>query len=163
MKKIQAKKITHENFSAYGKIASFTEPTGFCFTGEIHQFFPDRVIFETARNIALSPLTVKKTEKMIISQMEMHNTTAEGMLCLNADVVIHVAPPTVGHPNTDDAEAFIVPKGTAVQINTGVWHLAAIPVDQEVAHIMILLPERIYANDCLVVDLKEEEKFEIEL
>ncbi len=163
MKTIKAKKITCENFAPYGKITSVLEPTGFNFAGETHQFYPDRIVFQTASNIALSPLKVKKPEKVCISQMEMHNTTAEGLLCLNADVVIHVAPPVKDYPNTDEAEAFIVPKGTAVQINTGVWHLAPIPVNQEEANILIILPERIYANDCLVVDLKKTDQFAIEI
>lgn len=160
---IKAKPLTHENFATYGTFASITDPQGFCFAGELHKFYPDRVIFPFPESMALSPLTVKKPEKILITQMESHNTTQEGMICLNADVVMHVAPPTANAPNTEQAEAFIVPKGTVVQIKTGVWHLAAIPIDQPMAQIMILLPERIYANDCLVVDLEEEDQFVIEL
>lgn len=163
MKTVKAKQITYENFAPYGKITSIAEPTGFNFAGETHQFYPDRMIFETESNLALSPLKVKRPEKILISQMEMHNTTAEGLLCLDADIVIHVAPPIKNYPNTDEAEAFIIPKGTAVQINTGVWHLAPIPVDQAEANVLILLPERTYANDCLVVDLKEADQFTIEI
>ncbi len=160
---IKAKAITQENFAPYGSFTSIADPQGFYFAGEIHKFYPDRVIFPFPDSIAISPLVVEKPETILITQMEMHNSTQEGMLCLDADVVMHVAPPVPNMPNTEDAEAFLIPKGTFVQIKTGVWHLAAIPVDKKTAHIMIILPERIYANDCTVVDLPKRDQFIIEV
>lgn len=44
--------------------------------------------------IAFSPLVVRKPEKMIVLMAEFHNTTGEGVLCLDDDVVLHVAPPS---------------------------------------------------------------------
>ena len=60
-------------------------------------------------------------------------------------------------------EAFLVPKGTMVCLKTGTWHLSAIPVNKELAHVLIVLPERIYNNDCIVVDYPQGEHIEIEL
>ena len=60
-------------------------------------------------------------------------------------------------------EAFIVPKGTLVCLNLGVWHLSAMPLNKETAHVLIVLPERIYLNDCIVVDYPEEKWVQIEL
>ena len=61
----------------------------------------------------------------------------------------------------EKTEAFIVPKGTLVKLNTGVWHLAALPVHNDVLHVMIILPERVYANDCTVCDYPEDRQVEI--
>ena len=76
--------------------------------------------------------------------------------------MIHAAPPTKD-PVPQLTEAFVVPKGTVVKLNTGVWHLAPMPVEEDVVHVLIVLPERVYANDCFVVDYPEEDWIEIEL
>lgn len=56
-----------------------------------------------------------------------------------------------------------MPKGTIVQLKTGVWHLAALPINKEQVHVLIVLPERIYMNDCTVVQYTEEDQIEIVL
>ena len=56
-----------------------------------------------------------------------------------------------------------MPKGTAVRLNPGVWHLAALPVNLEEGHVLIVLPERTYKNDCVVVDYPEADWVKIEL
>ena len=99
---------------------------------------------------------------MIVSKAEYHNTTQEGILCLDDDVVIHVAP-AGKEPVPELTEAFVVPKGTLVRLHTGTWHLSAMPINKDVAHVLIVLPERIYFNDCIVVDYPEEDWVEIEL
>ena len=68
--------------------------------------------------IAFSPLVVNKGE-MLVTQAEYHDTTCEGVLPLDDDVVIHVAP-TTKEPVPELTEAFIVPKGTMVKLNVGV-------------------------------------------
>ena len=44
----------------------------------------------------------------------------------------------------------------AVSIRPGVWHHAPFALDTDCANVLILLPERIYANDCTVVELAPE-------
>lgn len=39
--------------------------------------------------------------------------------------------------------------------------MAALPIHKEKAHVLIVLPERIYMNDCTVVQYSEEQQFEI--
>ena len=55
----------------------------------------------------------------------------------------------------------IVPKNTLVLINTAIWHLAPLPVNEDKLAAMIVLPECTYINDCTVVDLPEDQQFEI--
>ena len=160
MKTIKAKPITAENFSYYGQFTDVLNPTGY----SLGDFFHDRVKMNVAgdHTIAFSPLTVHKEEPRIVKAAEYHNTTQEGILCLDDDVILHVAPPSTG-PVPELTEAFIVPKGTLVCLNLGVWHLAAMPLHEETAHVLIVLPERIYKNDCIVVDYPEESWVQIEL
>ena len=54
-----------------------------------------------------------------------------------------------------------VPKNTLVKMNAAIWHLAPLPANNDKLTAMIILPECTYANDCTVVDLKEDEQFEI--
>jgi ureidoglycolate lyase len=63
----------------------------------------------------------------------------------------------------EKTEAFIIPKGTLVKLNTGVWHLSPYPIHERVLHLMIIMPERVYGNDCVVCDFPEAEHLEIVL
>ena len=160
MRQIKAQKLTHEAFSKYGTFYDLVHPTG----NALGAFFNDKVTLPVGGEVpvAFSSLEMEKPEKMIVDAAEFHNYTGEVLLPLDDDVVIHVAPPTK-EPVPELTEAFIVPKGTVAKLNTGVWHLAPLPINEAKAHILIVLPERIYANDCTVVDYKEEDQIEIVL
>jgi ureidoglycolate lyase len=54
-----------------------------------------------------------------------------------------------------------VPRGTFVTLNAGVWHHAPFPHGANVVNMVIVLPERTYANDCLVVPLSKKEQVKI--
>ena len=157
MKTIKALPITHENFRPYGTFASMLDPKGNGFPGDA-TFYPDQVELNVqgGRPVTFSPLTVKKPERMIVTQAEYHNYTGEGVFVIDDDAVIHVAPPSNHVIVPELTEAFIVPKGTLVKLNTGVWHLAALPVHNDLLHVMIILPERVYANDCMVCQYPED-------
>ncbi len=163
MKKIKAMPITHENFAPFGQFYTMDKPKGYALCGELHSFYPDRLTADCNHRVGYSPITVKKPEKMIITQQEYHTTTWEMILPLNDDMILHVAPASAGTPVTDLAKAFIVPKNTIVKMNSAIWHLAPLPANKDELNAIIILPECTYANDCTVVDLKDDEKFEIEL
>ena len=160
MRTIQAKPITVEGFQAYGVFTDLMNPTGY----SLGDFYQDRLRMSVSGNMqmAFSPLLVRKPDRMIVDSAEFHNTTQEGILCLDDDVVLHVAP-AGKEPVPELTEAFLVPKGTMVCLNTGVGHLSAIPVNKETAHVLIVLPERIYNNDCVVVQYPKEQQMEIVL
>lgn len=163
MRTIKAEPLSYETFAPFGTFSSMTEPGGYALQGEIHQFFPDRMSESYTSRVAFSPILVKKPDVMKITAVEYHNTTPEMILPLNDDMIIHVAPASAGTPLPEFTKAFIVPKGTLVKINTAIWHLAPLPVHVDELQAMIILPESTYALDCAVVELKEEEQFEIVL
>lgn len=158
MRQIKAKQITAENFKEFGSFTDLLNPTGY----SLGDFYQDRLKMHNSGSMqtAFSPLLVHKPEKMIVTTAEYHNYTQEGVLCLDDDVIVHVAP-AGKDPVSELTEAFLVPKGTMVLLNTGVWHLSAIPVNKETAHVLIVLPERTYFNDCVVVEYPEENWVEI--
>jgi len=158
MRKIVARLITIEGFAPYGSYTNVLNPSG----NHLGDFYNDPVLLPVSgdMSIAFSPLVSRKPERIIVSEAEYHNTTGEGILLLDDDAVIHVAPPGKD-PVPELTEAFIVPKGTIVKLNVGVWHLAPIPVNNEIMHVMIVLPERVYANDCTVVQYALDDQIEI--
>ncbi len=163
MKKIQAVPITKENFAPFGQFYNMADPQGYALCGELHQFFPDRMNADSNHRVGYSPILVKKPERMIITQQEYHTTTWEMILPLNDDMILHCAPASAGAPVGHLSQAFIVPKNTLVKMNAAIWHLAPLPATKEQLTAMIILPECTYANDCTVVDLPEDQQFEIEL
>lgn len=165
MRKIKAVPISVENFRPYGSFVNALEPEGNCFPGEESCFYPDPVTLSVSgrEQIAFSPLTVNRPDRMEVTKAEYHDWTGEGILFLDDDAVMHVAPPSKREVVPQKTEAFIVPKGTLVKLNTGVWHLSPYPVHNDVLHLLIVMPERVYANDCILCDFPQEEYLEIEL
>lgn len=163
MYKIKAQKLTVEGFSKFGSFIDMIAPEGYSLDGDYHKFFRDRVrTFCPTMPLAFSPLVCKK-RPLIIDASEYHNYASEILLPIDDDVIIHAAPASAKVIEPDQFEAFIVPKGTLVAFNIAVWHLAPIPMHNDWAHCMVALPERTYANDCIVVNLNDEQKIEIEL
>ena len=111
-------------------------------------------------SMGFSPIAVRKDER-IVKMAEYHTTTWEGIVALDDDMIIHVASASAGTPVPELTKAFIVPKGHMVKINAAIWHLCPLPVNNDVLHAMIILPECTYANDCTVVEFEEKDWFKI--
>ncbi len=160
MRQIKAEKLTVEGFAPFGSFSCITEPKG----NHLGDFYNDQVIFPVSGSmpVAFSPLVIHKPSKMVVTTAEYHNTTGECIVTIDDDVVLHVAPPS-SSPVPELTKAFVVPKGTVVQMKTGVWHFACLPVNLKTAHVLIILPERIYKNDCVVVEYEEKDYVEIVL
>ena len=163
MRIIKVEPLTNEAFAPFGQFYIMDAPKGYALCGELHRFFPDRLVADSDHRVGYSPILVKKPEKMVITQQEYHTTTWEMILPLNDDMILHVAPASAGTPVTEHAKAFLVPKHTLVKMNTAIWHLAPLPAKEAELAAMIILPECTYANDCTVVDLPPEQQFEIVL
>ena len=160
MKTIIAEKLTREAFWEFGTYVNITEPEG----NSLGDFFNDKGLFPVSGDmpVAFSPLLLHGADEMVVTMAEYHNTTGEGIIAMDDDIVIHVAPPT-GAPVPGSTRAFIVPKGTMVILKTGVWHFGGFPLHKDAGHVLIVLPERIYKTDCCVVEYAKENHIKIEL
>lgn len=161
MRTIPVKPITNEAFAPFGQFYPMSQPTGYALCGEIHRFYPDRLTASSTHNVGYSPLVVRKPERMIITAVEYHTTTWEMIFPLDGDMILHVAPASGRTPVPELTQAFLVPAHTLVKINAAIWHLAPLPAAKDALTALIILPECTYANDCTVVDLKEDQFFEI--
>ncbi len=161
MIQITVKEISHENFSPFGSFYPMETPQGYALSGEIHQFFPDRLTASSERCVGYSSITIRKPDRMIINAVEYHSTTWEMIFPLTGDMILHVAPASAGKPVPHLTEAFLIPKHTLVKINAAIWHLAPLPANADSLTAMIILPECTYLNDCTVVPLSPDEQMEI--
>lgn len=164
MPKVKVEELTVEAYKPFGTFVNMLNPdTEFIGESPI-RFHRDMATLAMAHPRSLPAFSICRVEKrpLIIDVTEMHTYTAEGNIPLDGDALIHVAPAT---PNgvcpKDKIRVFRVPQGTFVTTHAGVWHHAPFAITGNVLNMVIILPERTYANDCLVVPLEKHEQIEI--
>ena len=158
MRTIQALPLSVEGFREYGEFYNLLDPQGH----HMGTFYHDHVLSAVSGNapIAYSAYVVEKPEKMIVKEAEYHNDTSEIILPLDGDIITYVATPSK-ELEPENTVAFRIPKGTIVRLNAGVWHKDSFAVDCEQVHTLIVLPERTYMRDCVVIPYGEENWIEI--
>ena len=84
-------------------------------------------------------------------------------MSLDNDILIHVGPasPKGSDIPLDKFKVFHIPKGTMVVLRSGVWHHGPFTANDQPANILIVLPERTYANDCVAIELNESDCIKI--
>jgi ureidoglycolate lyase len=165
MKKTKAKELNMENFSKYGMLSNLINPNTVKIGEQPIEFYRDMtsIKMNTQNSVSCSICRVVKRLE-VIDTIEYHSYCEEGILPLDSDVYIHVAPATPRNDiPVDRIEVFRVPKGTLVTLKAGVWHYAPYVIDREVANVLIMLPERTYANDCFVYKIPEQQQIQIDL
>jgi ureidoglycolate lyase len=164
LKTINVEELTAAAFLPYGHFAQMINPDMEKLGAPPVEFYRD-MVQEDLGGASIASFSVCRVEKRdyMITVSEYHTRTGEGILPLDNDVLIHVAPATP--PNApvpvDKIRAFRVPKGTMVTLRPGIWHHAPWTVNDQPASVLIVLPERTYANDCIVIKHSDEEKIKI--
>jgi len=152
MKEIAWKKLSVESFAKYGSYANMIDPVGPRLGAEPIEFFRDMVQSQLGA-VPVASFGVCRVVKrpFVLDVSEYHDTCCEVILPQDGDVLMHVAPavPEREFPY-DQAEVFLVPRGTICCLRPGVWHHAPFAVSTRVVNCLIALPERTYANDCTV-------------
>ena len=162
MRKLTVKKLDREAFRPYGDFVSLLRPAEF-YGDAPSVFTPDMLQLPLAQHDLASFSICRVAQRPnVVDTSEYHSAAWEGNLPLDGDVVLHLAPANRGKIDADAFEAFLVPKGTLVILKPGVWHFAPYAVEGEVST-LVVLPERTYANDCVVVKHAPDEQFEIEM
>ncbi|MFQ7398671.1 MAG: Ureidoglycolate hydrolase, partial [Neglectibacter sp.] len=96
----------------------------------------------------------------IITALEYHQFTCEGILPLDGDIDIFVGPSSF-RVDPATVEAFRVPQGTFVKLNPGVLHGRQFVVNTPAVNVLVLLPERTFGNDCTFTMLEGEDRIRI--
>jgi ureidoglycolate lyase len=164
MRTVKIEALSLEKFLAFGSYSSHLNPTGEKIGATPIEFFRDMVQQDLGKTSTASFSTCRvENRKWVIDVCEYHSGCAETLLPLDNDVLIHVAPATPDGERVplDKIRVFRIPRGTLVVLRPGVWHHAPFTIDGKPANVLVVLPERTYANDCVVVELSAEEQVEI--
>ncbi len=163
MRKEKVRELALESFARYGSFANMVNPQAEKLGAEPIEFYRDMVQFDLGSRTIASFSTCRVCKRPpVVDITEFHNGTGEGVLPLDADILIHVGPATpVGEVPLDRIEIFRVPKGTFVSLHPGVWHHAPFAYNTDIANVLIVLPERTYAIDCHVTEIAEKDRTEI--
>lgn len=162
MREVVIQTLTREAFAPFGTYEQMDQPQGVALTGDLHAFYPDRMQAPaTGHMLGFSTITVKRPKRMVIEQVEYHTTTWEMIFPLDDDMILHVSPLSGGTPSLEHTSAFFVPRQTLVYLRPAVWHLAPLPAKAAQLTAMIVLPTCTYKNDCTVVTLAQEDRFEL--
>ncbi len=164
MKLVAFKELSLEGFLPYGAYVNLINPSTEKIGEEPIEFYRDMALLGLGGNtsVSFSICHVLKREP-VINVIEYHTACGEGILPIDGDVLIHVAPATPnGVAPFDRIEVFRAPKGTLVTIKPGVWHHAPFAYQCDIVNTLIVLPERTYAHDCIVVEIPESEHLKIE-
>lgn len=164
MNTAKIKEITLENFKKYGTFADMINPAACKIGEEPVEFYRDMLQLSFGQSNTGSFSICRVLERpLIVDTIEFHTLAGEGTLPLDGDILLSVAPATANGDVPDDRmEVFHVPKGTMVTIYPGVWHSAPFTYKTDCVNVLIVLPERVYANDCSVVKLSGEKQLKIE-
>ena len=164
MRKIEVKPLSLDAFRYYGTYHDLVDMAPLR-QGEERdsEFYPDLAKLNLSRDmlVAASVARVAPCEP-IIRFVELHKFTGEGILPIDGDIVIYVGKPgrTI---STDTVEAFFVPCGTFVALNPAIVHGRQFVTGDAPVHVLILLPERTYANDCEFAVMQEDKQVLVDI
>ncbi|MGL1892510.1 MAG: DUF4867 family protein [Spirochaetaceae bacterium] len=165
MKELKVQELSLEAFNEFGTFNNMINPDTEYFGADPVTFYRDMTQQDmgTKTVTSFSICRVLKRE-FEINISEYHSHCGEGIFALDNDIIIHVAP---GAPNgelpVNKMRVFRVPMGTMVTLKPGVFHHAPWTANDKVANVLIVLPQRTYANDCIVMDHTEDQKIKFSL
>jgi ureidoglycolate lyase len=161
---VKIEELSLEEFRPFGAFSNQLNPNTEKIGAKPVEFFRDMTQQDLGRTSTASFSTCRvENRKWVIDVCEYHSSCAETLLPLDNDILIHVAPatPNSSRPPLEKIRVFRVPHGTLVVLRPGVWHHAPFTITGEPANVLVVLPERTYANDCVVVELPVEDQIEI--
>ena len=162
MRTVEVEELSLEAFSPFGFVAGHLNPSAEKIGGAPVEFFRDMAQLDlgSANRASFSTCRVAPRD-FVVDVTEYHSKTGEGVLPLDGDVLVHVGVATTGAFPVGAIRVFRVPRGTLVVLRPGVWHHAPFAVGGQPVNVLIVLPERTYANDCTVVNLEANERIRI--
>ena len=155
MKDLKVKKLTEDNFKAYGAILStdYLEQNG---GDSSFGWWENLAVFEGIGRVSINVLKAKERE-MLVDKLEYHNETEEAVIPLGGkDQIIVVA--KAGALIEDEIEAFYLEGTKGVVLNKGVRHFIPYPIKGDVDNI-IIFKDQTGANDLIFEELKDKYRF----
>ncbi len=168
MRELRYSRLDPAAFARYGSYAEMVEPDGGGRTpprlgAPPVEFFRDLVQSGIGGDTTVSFGVCRVTRRPpVVDTSEYHDGSCEALMPMDGDVLVHVAPAVPGDRfPAEQAEVFLVPKGTMVVLRPGVWHHGPFALRAERVSCLVALPERLYARDCKWVTVPEEDRIRI--
>ena len=164
MKTIKVQELNRKAFRQYGSYQNLLDNEDLAEASMRKAgFFADLLTlnFGTSTLPSVSVCHVKKEEKNVIPMVENHKFTCEGLLPLDADVIMFFGRVVNGEMDLNTLEAFNVPRGTFVKLEPLILHGRQFVTKAAEAHVLCLLPQRTFNNDITKKILTDDEKIEI--
>ncbi len=165
MRTIGVQELSPIGFKPYGTYSDMLRPQGPVFTHGAEGFYRDMETMTLGpSNAPAFAINYTVERDKVIEFMEYHTATGEGILPLDGDILIYVAPATGKEAlPVEQLEVYRIPKGTLAVLKPGVWHGTPFTYKCQTANVLIVLPERAYANDCETIFLADNQKVQIEI
>ena len=164
MKTIKVQELSRKAFRQYGTYQNLLDNEDLA-EASVRKagFFADvlTLSFGNSTLPSVSVCNVKKEDKNIIPMVETHKFTCEGLLPLDADVIMFFGRVVNGEMDLSTIEAFNVPRGTFIKVEPLIVHGRQFVTKAAEAHILCLLPQRTFNNDINKKVLGDDEKIEI--
>lgn len=165
MTTLKVEELSLESFNEFGYYKDSINPTTEHFGMDPVEFYRDMLQLDLGTKSVVSFSVCKvlpRDFEIVVS--EYHSHCGEGILPLDNDIIIHVAPAAAnGDLPVEKMRVFKVPMGTMVILKPGVFHHAPWTTNEKPASSLIVLPVRTYANDCIVIDHKSNQKIKFTL
>jgi ureidoglycolate hydrolase len=165
MKTIKIEPLSLEAYKTYGTYAHMINPNDERIGDGQVEFYRDQLQLDVSPQSLLSYSCCRVEKRpLVLDGLEYHKNCYEVVLPLDNDILLLVAPATPeSKPPLDRVRGFFVPKGTAITVKAGVWHGCPFSANDNVANVLINLPERAYSNDCYFTAIEKEEQLLIEM
>ncbi len=168
MRELRYRRLDPAAFAPYGSFAPLIDPAaGGRSAPRIGQppveFFRDVIQSGLGADTAGSFGVCRVTRRPpVIDASEYHDGCCEALMPLDGDVLVHVAPAVPGERfPSEQAEVYLVPKGTMIVLRPGVWHHGPFALGAERVSCLVALPERLYARDCKSVTVPEQDRIRV--
>lgn len=151
MTRIEARHITRDNFSAFGRVVK--SPTGTpTAEDETFRYWSELASYHVDGDTEIGLCTVFLQEGRPVTWMERHELTPELLIPIDQPFILPVMRAEAG---PDAVEAFRVDVGEAVVIGPNIWHSACQPVGADSATYFVIFRKGTPAEDVYKTDLAD--------
>lgn len=147
-------KITKEAFKKYGQVIENPVQERPTIAVETVTFWKQQLSININGETEVGVLKVKKRD-MIFNEFENHFKTPTGLICLDSDFVLAVAPPQDTLPKTNEVEAFHVQQSQLIVLDAKCWHGECYPVDKNEITLLVIFQKDALDNDTVYKDAGE--------
>jgi ureidoglycolate lyase len=168
MRELRYRRLDPAAFAIYGSYAAMIEPDA---AGRAApklgqppiEFFRDLVQSGMGTDTIVSFGVCRVSRRPpVIDISEYHNASCEALMPIDGDVLVHVAPAVAEDRfPAEQAEVFMVPKGTMIVLRPGVWHHGPFALGSERVSCLVGIPERLYARDCHFAPVPPEDQIRV--